>query len=92
VRYLCTGGELDAIAAAADRDRAFIQLWTYKESYFKALGCGLSKKLPPCEFDADGNIISPDCGCKTYRLDLTGFDKYCGALTVYAGPPAQDKK
>jgi 4'-phosphopantetheinyl transferase len=34
--------ELDRVEAADDPDREFFRYWTLKESYVKALGCGLS--------------------------------------------------
>jgi len=83
VSYACTERERAIIAAADDYDRAFIQYWTYKESYLKAVGCGLRRDLPACEFDIDGNILTDECEYKTYKLNLPFYSNYCGAITVY---------
>lgn len=39
------------VEAAADPDREFFRYWTLKESYVKALGCGLSYPLRTICFD-----------------------------------------
>ena len=39
------------VEAAADPDREFFRYWTLKESYVKALGCGLSYPLRDVRFE-----------------------------------------
>ena len=43
------------VEAAADPDREFFRYWTLKESYVKALGCGLSYPVRGVRF-----VLSPD--------------------------------
>lgn len=50
--------ELDELLRSGDPDRSFFRYWTLKESYVKALGCGLSYPLKNLEFrfGGDGSI------------------------------------
>ena len=52
--------ELEDLAARKDSERAFFSYWTLKESYVKALGCGLSYPLKKLEirFGPDGGIAA----------------------------------
>lgn len=52
--------ELEDLAARGDSERAFFSYWTLKESYVKALGCGLSYPMKKLElrFGEDGCIAS----------------------------------
>ena len=52
--------ELARVEAAADPDREFFRYWTLKESYVKALGCGLSYPVRGLWFEvsASGEPVS----------------------------------
>jgi len=43
--------ESERVEAAADPDREFFRYWTLKESYVKALGCGLSYPVRGVRFE-----------------------------------------
>jgi 4'-phosphopantetheinyl transferase len=43
--------ERERVEAAADPDREFFRYWTLKESYVKALGCGLSYPVRSVRFE-----------------------------------------
>lgn len=49
VRKCCTGMEQEWLKAQADRDMAFLRLWTMKESYLKWTGEGLRVPLADIE-------------------------------------------
>lgn len=42
-RRFFTAEEYQYLEAAKDKDRAFLSIWTRKESYLKLLGCGFAK-------------------------------------------------
>ena len=52
--------EMVRVEAASDPDREFFRYWTLKESYVKALGCGLSYPLRGVQFEVsqDGEPAS----------------------------------
>ncbi len=54
VRKLCRGSELDYIAASGDTQRTFINLWSLKESYIKAIGMGMAFPMDEITFDIRG--------------------------------------
>lgn len=57
--------ELDRVEAAADPDREFVRYWTLKESYVKALGCGLAYPLRRVRFavtDGRPSSTAPGAG------------------------------
>ena len=65
------------------RRRTFLQIWTRKEAYIKALGCGLSRPLT--SFDASAGIITedgqvPDSAWQVIDLDLG--PAYVAALAI----------
>lgn len=57
---------LNKLPAEERRDR-FFQLWTLKEAFFKALGCGISDHLDTAAFDLENpvtiNFQAPDGIC-----------------------------
>jgi len=57
--------EIEQLARADDRVRAFWTAWTRKEAYIKALGTGLSERL--CEFAV--SLSTPGRLLTTARLD-----------------------
>jgi 4'-phosphopantetheinyl transferase len=75
-------------ATAALRARRFIELWTLKESYVKAIGKGLSHALDSIVFDvADHASIRflppPDVEADSWRFALwTPTDTHCLAVAV----------
>lgn len=51
-RRVCTPSELDYIAPATEGAHLrFLQVWTAKEAYFKALGTGIAGLQSVCYFD-----------------------------------------
>lgn len=77
--------------AVAD-NLAFARLWTAKESYLKALGCGLRKPLNSftLHIDSRGRAHGLACpapasmgaGCKFFSMDGDGDCGYVGTLAV----------
>lgn len=56
---LCNEGEREYVYGSVDKDRAFIKLWTLKESYIKAIGTGMSFPMDSINFNLSGlNDIS----------------------------------
>ncbi len=53
-----TEAEISGIKTPAD----FYRYWTLKESYLKALGCGIDRKLSDIEFLLSNNIVCADSG------------------------------
>lgn len=45
-----TDGEISLVDSAEDEDKAFILLWTLKESYLKAIGTGFADNAKEIEF------------------------------------------
>ncbi len=73
-RFFCNG-EKDYILGHKDRDFAFWQLWTLKESYMKMTGEGMSLPLDRFCIDVGNNIsiyrdnIKQNCICKHFIYD-----------------------
>lgn len=85
-RYF-TAREADWLAAQADRDRAFLQLWCAKEAVLKAHGHGLSFGLHRLRFEAgDGGLRLVECDAELgapeqWRLqEIAPGAGYLGAL------------
>ncbi len=51
IKKLCSDTELQYIRSSDDKSRAFLQLWTLKESYIKATGDGMSFPMDEINFD-----------------------------------------
>lgn len=49
VRRVCTADEFKILTQNENKDVAFIKLWTMKESYLKAIGCGLTRSMQEIE-------------------------------------------
>lgn len=54
IEKLCDERERQFVQSSSDRDKAFITLWTLKESYIKAIGKGLSFPMNEVNFNLDG--------------------------------------
>lgn len=54
IAKLCRNGEDNYVGSQPDRSRAFIRLWTLKESYIKATGEGMSFPMDEMNFRIDG--------------------------------------
>ncbi len=55
IRRTCSESERDYVLHAPERDRAFIRLWTLKESYIKATGDGMSYPMNKVSFTLSGS-------------------------------------
>ena len=75
-------------AAGHEMDRRFLQLWTLKEAYFKALGSGLSGPLSEVVFDVDRGAAAACFGAgiaddpARWQFDLREIDGYVVATAV----------
>jgi 4'-phosphopantetheinyl transferase len=77
---------------AIEDNLAFARLWTAKESYLKALGCGLSKPLNSFTLQIDSRgrahgLVCPDpassgADCKFFSMDGVADCPYVGTLAV----------
>ncbi len=82
IRKLCRGKELDYIAAATDKSRAFIHLWALKESYIKAIGMGMAFPMDEINFDIlgfDGELQGRLSNCEG-RYFLRDFGEFTLAV------------
>lgn len=66
VKRFSSEREQDVIFSAEDRDAAFTRLWCRKESYLKALGCGLRTELSSLDVSGEDPLLSE--GGKTYSF------------------------
>ncbi|MET7702343.1 4'-phosphopantetheinyl transferase superfamily protein [Streptomyces sp. NPDC005485] len=72
--HVCTAAEAAELAALGEEERAlrFLQLWTLKEAYTKALGHGMRRRFSAFGFtrDAGGRIVldSDDPGAAAWSL------------------------
>lgn len=63
INKLCDDTELRYINTSPDPSRAFIHLWTLKESYIKAIGKGMAFPMDEINFDLTGkNAEEGVCG------------------------------
>lgn len=91
-RGLFTAGEVDWLRGVAepDRSRAFLTLWTRKESVVKAAGEGLSMPLDAFDvLDADGRVRwhNDVAGPHAFSFaDLGLPEGYVGAVTLVGSP------
>jgi 4'-phosphopantetheinyl transferase len=75
-------------AAAHEMERRFLQLWTLKEAYFKALGSGLSGPLNEVIFGVDRGTVAASFGAgiaddpARWQFDLREIDGYVVATAV----------
>ena len=70
---------------AADQSRAFLQRWTCKEAYLKAIGLGLTRSMQTVEVQLSPPKLLrvPERCAAGWRLHLIALPKdYVGALTV----------
>jgi 4'-phosphopantetheinyl transferase len=67
------------------RQRAFLQLWTRKEAYCKALGTGLQVDLATLDVSREAGLALPrgDRACRV--INLPANETYVGALAVCEG-------
>jgi 4'-phosphopantetheinyl transferase len=80
-----SANERSQVQAAADQPRAFLQRWTCKEAYLKAIGLGLSQSMQMVEVQLAPPLLAQvphDCdeGWNLYLLALPA--DYVGALVV----------
>ena len=54
IEKLCRYEELEYIRSAPDKNKAFVHLWSLKESYIKATGDGMSFPMDSINFDIRG--------------------------------------
>lgn len=54
IEKLCNESEKNFVYGSNNKDRAFITLWTLKESYIKAIGTGMSFPMDEINFDLSG--------------------------------------
>ena len=57
INKLCSAEEKSYINSSSDKSRAFIELWTLKESYIKATGDGMSFPMDKVCFDIRGRSL-----------------------------------
>jgi 4'-phosphopantetheinyl transferase len=73
-----TGKEFNILQNLPELERAekFIELWTLKESFLKAIGRGLTRNLNSFSIEPDGRLfrISGDDSSNEYRLKLFEID------------------
>ena len=61
--------EIGRVEAASEPDREFFRYWTLKESYVKALGCGLVYPVRKARFEVtDAGEVACDRPNATFRL------------------------
>lgn len=60
VKKICSESEYALVYSKEDSDRCFIQLWTLKESYIKAIGRGMSFPMNEANFSLE------ELPCDTY--------------------------
>jgi 4'-phosphopantetheinyl transferase len=71
--------ELESIGSSADSDRTFLQAWTRKEAYAKAIGDGLTEGLTCLDLWPDP-IALP-------HLEITSLTPDARTVGALAGPP-----
>jgi 4'-phosphopantetheinyl transferase len=73
-----TTDEVDTLKALPDEERTerFIELWTLKESFLKAIGRGLTRNLNSFTIEPDGRLfrITGDDSSNDYHLKLFEID------------------
>ena len=63
----------------ADSDRRFTALWTRKEAYGKALGCGIGYEMETTEFSGDCMAPIQWDGWLLWTVEGNGYDLSCCA-------------
>lgn len=80
--------KLLANASKAERSDVFFSLWTRKEAYLKATGCGFSSNLPlistACPFGKIEDRSSPHSSSAWYAFDLPTPENFRAALVAPA--------
>lgn len=83
-----TSGEIRYIECCPDMDRAFIRVWTLKESYIKAVGLGLNIPLSSFDLCPEGEIL-PEI--KEYSLWHQEAEGYIFAICAKNGTAKPDE-
>ena len=83
IEKICSDKERQFVESFPDRDRAFMRLWSLKESYIKAIGLGMTYSMKNVNFSLNG------CDVQTGRFSnkegfytLRDYGKYILAACV----------
>jgi 4'-phosphopantetheinyl transferase len=96
-RRVLSPSEFERFAALAERDRekAFFQIWTLKESVLKAMGSGLSvapESIEVAFYPDEPKLLSSNVGEWTVRSLSIGDDGYAAAVAVKGNSPVIELK
>ncbi len=88
LRFVADDMEYAQVQAAADKARAFFQLWTAKESLLKLQGTGLRRQLKPLLAESEGSVehLYFDYHSRGYMLSVCA---YAGQLSGLGGCSVQ---
>lgn len=85
VHKMCNEAERSFVFGSDDADRAFIRLWTLKESYVKAIGTGMSFPMSTVNFDmqnANSEIVGKISNCQGIFLNRDFGDYILSACVI----------
>jgi len=90
VKRVCNMAEQDIIACSGSQAHTFTEMWTLKESFIKAIGCGLSCSLADIsvKVSAKGSLHISQDGYDAYVLEQLG--SYCISVCGKTEAPTQN--